>query len=88
MESNSTGDCDVSFSSINNYKLNHEVTGETLVDYAISYAGINNDGANANNVTTACNTVASSLDWISQAMPASINAGVYKYVVTVTVVTQ
>lgn len=88
LESNSSGDCDISFSSANNYKLNHEVTSETLVDYAISYAGVNNDGTNTNNVTTACNTVASSLDIISPAMPATINAGVYKDIVTVTVVTQ
>lgn len=88
LESNSSGDCDISFSSANNYKLNHEVTGETLVDYAISYAGVSNDGANTNNVTTSCNTVASSLDLVSPAMPATINAGLYKDVVTVTVVTQ
>jgi len=88
LESNSTGSCDISFSSANNYKLNHLVTAATLVDYAISYAGVVNDGTNTNIVSTSCNTVASSLDMVSPAMPANIAAGTYSDIVTVTVVTQ
>lgn len=88
LDSNSTGNCDITFSSANGYDLNHSVTAATLVGYAVSYQGVSNSGVASNTVTTACTTAASSLDLVSPAMPATIPAGTYTDTLTVTVVTQ
>jgi len=88
LESNSQGNCELTFSSANGYQLKHNVSNAVLVDYAISYAGVTNSSAAANTVTQSCNTAASSLDLVSPALPAVVDAGTYSDTVTVTVVTQ
>ncbi len=88
LESNSQGNCDMTFSSANGYQLKHNVTNAVLVDYAISYAGVTNSGAGANTVTQSCNSAVTSLDLVSPALPGTVDAGTYSDTVTVTVVTQ
>ncbi len=88
LESNSQGQCDMTFSSANGYQLKHNTSGATLVNYEISYAGVTNSAAGANTVTQSCNTAATSLDLVSPALPAVVDAGTYSDTVTVTVVTQ
>ncbi len=88
LESNSQGQCDMTFSSANGYQLKHTTSGATLVNYEISYAGVTNSATATNTVTQSCNTAATSLDLVSPALPAIVDAGTYSDTVTVTVVTQ
>ncbi len=88
LESNSQGNCDMTFSSANGYQLKHTVSNAVLVNYEISYAGVTNSATTTNTVTQSCNTAASSLDLVSPALPAVVNAGTYSDTLTVTVVTQ
>lgn len=90
-ESNTTGSCTVSFSSLNNYSLVHTVDNTlNLGDYTITYAGVSNSAASGGNnyVATTCNEAASNLDISNPALPAVVIAGTYSDTVTVTVTTQ
>ncbi len=88
LESNSAGDCDMTFASANAFKLINAGSGNDLGTYSIKYAGATHTVGAANTHTQSCNTVASAFELESPAMPATVDAGVYSDTVTVTVVTQ
>lgn len=89
LDSNSAGDCDMAVSSAQGFKLVHTVDGtKDLGVYSLSYEGTTFTSGNTNTLTQSCNTVASNLDLVHPALPASVDAGTYSDTVTVTVVTQ
>lgn len=90
-ESNTTGTCNVAFSSANTYKLVHTVNPALdLGDYTLTYQGVtNNATSNGNDYAAAsCNEVAANLDITNPALPPVVTAGTYSDTVTVTVTTQ
>ncbi len=91
IESNTTGTCTVSFSSLKGYKLVHTTDASLdLGDYSISYAGVTNSAASNGNdfVATTCNEAASNLTITNPALPAVVTAGTYSDTITVEVATQ
>lgn len=88
-DSNVTGTCVVDFDSVNNYALNHSVSGATLVDYSMTYNGTTVSDNATNTVNQDCLTAtASALSMASTtALPATIASGTYTDTVTVTVTT-
>lgn len=85
-----TADCTVSFSTLNNYRLEHETSGASLRRFKLTYQSkdisLNDDPDRE--VTVNCNHVASELKFspIGTVLPdAEIEAGAYKDTVTVVV---
>lgn len=85
-----TANCDISFSTINNFRLRHETSGDTLRNYFLTYNGANissNGDADANQ-TLGCQEVATNLNFTpSGTLLANAPSGVYKDTVTVTITT-
>ena len=86
---NSNGsNCSIEFSTLNNYRFNHESSGATLKTYFLSYLGTNvysNVDANSNMALDSCATNASALTITpSGDTLATIEAGTYKETVTIT----
>ncbi len=89
IESNSTGDCDVEFSTKNNFRLRHLVSNRRLTNYRLRYKGKNITRRRNRQMTLPCNTNATRIRF--QAVGNFRNnpqAGVYQDIVTVTVTTQ
>jgi len=87
LESNSTGDCDMTIATTNNFELKNAGSGNSLGVYTINYGGAHTAGSGGT-LTQSCNTVASAFSLTSPALPGTVDAGVYADTVTVTVVTQ
>jgi len=94
-ESNTTGTCNVTFASLNNYKLVHDTnTALDLGDYTLTYVGLsgnvsNSAASNGNDYAAAsCNESAANLNIANPVLPAVVTAGTYSDTITVTVTTQ
>lgn len=91
LESNSAGDCDISVTSLNTFKLVHNVDAtKDLGVFSLNYGGTSftAGAAHGNQMSQSCNTVASTFDLVHPALPATVDAGTYSDIVTITVVTQ
>ncbi len=92
-ESNTVAGCDVSFSSLNDFKLVHGVDATKFLhdanQYTVAWEGSTISSGAANTVALAdCNTVASDMIMTSPNLPAVVQAGTYSDKLTVTIVTQ
>lgn len=85
-----TANCDIAFSTINNFRLRHETSGDTIRNYFLTYNGANissNADTDANQ-TLGCQEVASNLDFTPNGtLMENAPSGVYKDTVTVTITT-
>ncbi len=93
LESNTTGDCDLNFSTVNNFKLRHTVSNQTLSKYRVLYRGYSFSRSNNPELTIPCNTTPTALDfiltgWSLAGYDGLIPAGIYRDIITVTVTTQ
>jgi len=92
-ESNTTGTCDVAFTSDNDFRLVHGTDAALYLHgankYTIDWEGttISSGGTSTVNLLT-CNNVASNFEMTSPALPAVVIAGTYKDILHVTVTTQ
>ncbi len=93
-ESNTVGGCDIDVTSINDYKLQHDVDAALFLhgaaNYVVNYGGATfSSGAAGTLSQTTCNESASNLSITSPAIPAGVVlAGTYSDTLTVTVTTQ
>ena len=90
LASNVSGDCDLEFSTINNFKLLHTVSNKNLSDYSILYEGEVFEETSNSQITRNCNLAPTDLDfvlngWTLAGFDFFIDAGIYRDVVTVTV---
>lgn len=93
LDSNVLGDCDLDFSTLNNFKLRHTVSNQNLANYRILYQGQSFEEANNPQLTIPCNTAPTDIDfiltgWSLAGFDFLIPAGIYRDVVNVTVTTQ
>jgi len=92
-ESNTVGSCDIDVSSLNDYKLQHNVDNSLYLhganNFTVNYAGSTfTSGASATLNLTSCNNAASDLSISSPAISGVVQAGTYSDTITVTVTTQ
>ncbi len=95
-ESNTTGECTISFASTNNWSLVHETNGAlNLGNYELTYVGasatVSNTDTNDGNIYTTtggCNEAPAPLNFLNDALPAVVIAGKYSDTVQVVVTTQ
>ena len=92
-ESNTVGGCDLDVSSLNDFKLQHDVDAALFLhgaaQYTVDYSGTNFASGAANTVALAsCNNVASNVAMNSPAIVGVVQAGTYSDTLTVTVTTQ
>ena len=92
-ESNTTGTCDVTFASDNDFKLVHADDATLFLhgasQYTIGWEGTTIQSGAANSINLAnCNTAASNMTMTSPALPAVVTAGTYSDILHVTVTTQ
>ncbi len=93
LASNVSGDCDLDFSTLNNFKLLHTVSNQNLSNYSIMYQGQSFEEISNPQLTIPCNTTPTDIDFILNGPTLAgidfyIAAGTYRDVVTVTVTTQ
>ncbi len=95
LESNITGNCDISFSTQNNFKLLHTVSGNSLTKYKILYQSQNFSDTSNPTLTTPCTTVPTTIEfaptqivWGNLFPSVLIEPGIYQDIVTVVVTTQ
>ena len=89
-ESNNSGDCDVEFSTQNNFRLRHTVTNQRLTNYRLRYEGsVISRTRNQQNVYP-CNLAASDFEFqkIGAFWRENTQDGVYQDTVTITISTQ
>jgi len=93
-ESNTVGGCDIDVTSINDYKLQHDVDATLYLhgaaNYSVEYAGASfTSGAAPTLSLASCQNAATDLSIASPALPAGVvQAGTYSDTITVTVTTQ
>lgn len=92
-ESNTVGGCDIDISSVNDFKLQHDVDTSLFLhganNFSVNYAGGTFTSGSAPTVSLAsCNNAASDLSIASPAISGVVQAGTYSDTVTVTVTTQ
>jgi len=97
LESNVGGNCDINFSTQNNFRLLHTVSGNNLTTYTIIYQNTNFDSANNPTLTVPCTTPATSLEFTPSSGSfftnlfiglAFIPSGIYQDTINITVTTQ
>ena len=94
LESNVAGDCDLNFSTLNNFRLLHTISNQNLSDYRILYEGQTFDQASNQVLTIPCNSTPTNLDFILTGgisfvgIDPFVQAGVYRDIVNVIVTTQ
>ena len=95
LESNMTGNCDISFSTVNNFDLLHTASSRSLTQYEIFYQSHVFGRTNNTLLTTLCNTAPTALEFKATGIVIGnfweevlIQSGVYRDIITVTVVTQ
>ncbi|MEE9326853.1 MAG: hypothetical protein V3U71_06105 [Cocleimonas sp.] len=95
LESNVAGNCDMNFSTINNFRLLHTASNNSLTKYKVIYQ--NTDFSITNNPTLniPCNTIPTTIEFsptqivFGNIFPALlIEAGIYQDTITVVVATQ
>lgn len=93
-ESNTVGSCDLDISSLNNFRLQHNVDATLFLhatnSYTINYVNTAFTAGAANTVNLAsCNNVASAMQIATPGFDASrVQSGTYSDILTVTVTTQ
>ncbi len=93
LESNVGGDCDLEFSTQNNFELQHTIIPTTGGDYTINYQGQSFNSSSNPILTTPCTTAPTDIDFILNNLTIigfdnAIPAGVFQDIVTVVVTTQ
>lgn len=95
LESSVTGNCDINFSTLNNFALLHTISGNPLTKYKIIYQAQSFSVTSNPTLTIPCNTVPTTIEFsptqlvFGNLYPALlIESGVYRDVVTVVVTTQ
>ncbi len=95
LESNIPGNCDISFSTINNFDLLHTGSGSSLIRYKILYLSQEFGQASNTPVTTLCNSIPTALQFKATGYYLGgiwggvfMQSGIYQDIITVTVVTQ
>ena len=93
LESNVGGNCDINFTTANDFKLRHTVSNNNLGNYSIQYEGeVFNEASNPQ-LELPCTSAATDINFILNGISFSgfdffIAAGVYQDVVNVVVTTQ
>jgi len=92
-ESNTVGSCDIEVTTVNDYKLQHDVDAALFLhgasNYTVNYAGSAFTSGSAPILTLAsCNNAATDLSISSPAISGVVQAGTYSDTVTVVVTTQ
>lgn len=92
-ESNTTGACNVAFTSDNDFKMVHDTNAALFLhgtsNYSVTWAGSTMTSGAANVVNlTSCDNAASDMDLVTTALPAVVTAGTYKDTLHVVVTTQ
>ncbi len=93
LESNVGGDCDLKFTTTNNFKLLHTVNNGDLGNYTIRYAGLEFDDNSDSLFQLPCTTTPTNIDFRMNGLTGAgidgfIDAGVYQDIVHVEVTTQ
>ena len=92
-ESNTVAGCNVTFSSLNDFKLVHGTNATKFLHdtakYTVDWAGTSIASGATNTISLAdCNTAASDMTMTTPNLPAVVQAGTYSDKLTVTIVTQ
>ena len=92
-ESNTVGGCDIDVSSVNDFKLQHDVDNTLYLhganNFTVNYASNTfTSGAAATVSLPSCQNAASNLSITSPALVGVVQAGTYSDTLTVTVTTQ
>lgn len=92
-ESNTTGSCDITVTSLKDYRLEHTTSAGLYLhgaaNYSVNYGGASFVSGPVVPLTQPnCNQVASDLSITSPALPGVVQAGTYTDTLTVTVTTQ
>lgn len=89
-ESNNTGDCDVEFSTQNNFQLRHTVTNERLTNFRLRYYGNNISRTKNQQQVYPCSVAVSGLQFqkVGAFWREDTQDGVYQDIVTITITTQ
>ncbi len=95
LESNVTGNCDISFSTLNNFDLLHTGSGNSLIKYKVLYRSQEFSQTSNTPVTTLCNSLPTALQFKATGYYLGgiwggvfMQSGIYQDIITVTVVTQ
>jgi len=95
LESSVSGNCDLNFTTTNDFKLLHTISGNSLTKYKIIYQSQDFLATSNPTLTIPCNTAPTTIEFsptqivFGNIFPALlIEAGVYQDVVTVVVTTQ
>jgi len=92
-ESNTVGSCDLNITSLNDFKLQHDVNASLYLhgtnQYSINYAGNSFASGSPALTLASCNNAASSMQIATPGFDSSnVQAGTYSDTLTVTVTTQ
>ncbi len=88
LESNIAGNCDIDFSTQNNFKLKHTVSNKRLTRYILKYRN-KKIRKNKHTLTMPCNALPSTLSFKRKGrFRQNVRSGIYSDVVTITVTTQ
>lgn len=87
---NATAECTVSFSTLNNYSLDHETSGTSLRRFFLTYLGknVSSNTDTDKDIVADCNQVATELKFTPSGTvlaDGAIEAGIYKDTVTIVV---
>jgi len=94
LASNISGNCDLNFTTANNFKLIHTQFPDNLANYRLLYQNATFDASSNLPLSLPCNTTPTDIDFILTGAislageDAFLLAGVYRDIVTVTVTTQ
>lgn len=95
LEANVAGNCDINFSTLNNFDLLHTVSSNSLTKYKIIYQSQDFSQTSNPTLTIPCNTLPTTIEFsptqivFGNLFPALlIEAGVYNDVVSIVVTTQ
>jgi hypothetical protein len=95
LESNVAGNCDMNFSTVNNFQLLHTVSNNSLTPYKVIYQNTNFSNTSNPTLNISCNTIPTTIEFsptqivFGNIFPALfIEAGVYQDTITVVVATQ
>ncbi len=96
LESNINETCDISFSTSNNYRLRHTVSGQNLTNYKLTYRTLDFSQTSNPALSVPCNTTLpttlkftpTQFVWANWNPAITMEQGIYKDIVTVIVTTQ
>ncbi len=95
LESNMGGNCDINFSTQNNFDLLHTVSGNSLTKYKVIYQSLEFNDTTNPTLTTPCTTLPTTMEfsptqivWGNLSPTTWIESGFYQDVVQITVTTQ